>query len=62
MAESNLAEVLKEIGAVLIRKKKHLVYQLPNGRRVAVSNSPSDKHAANQAIRQLRRVAAGGQQ
>jgi hypothetical protein len=58
----DLDAALKEAGAVLIRTGRHDVYKLANGRRIAVSVSPSDKYAVNQAVRQIRRLMRGLQQ
>jgi hypothetical protein len=37
-----VVDALKSAGAVLKRRKKHLVYELPTGQNVVVSSTPSD--------------------
>lgn len=51
---------LKEAGAVLIRNKKHEVWQLPNGMKVVLSHSTSDQNAEWGQLRDLRRAMRGG--
>jgi len=46
---------LKEIGAKFVRKKKHEIWRLPNGRTVILSASPSDVHANSMQLRDIRR-------
>lgn len=52
-----LEAALKSAGAVLKREKKHLVYELPNGRTFVTSKSPSDVRAEANAICDLRATA-----
>lgn len=55
---SPVQQLLRESGAVLVRQKKHLVYQLPNGRRVTMSATPSDWRAERKQMRDIRRALA----
>ena len=51
--------VLREVGAVLVRSKKHLIFKLPNGHIVSLAASPSDgMYGEHNAIGDIRRVAA----
>jgi hypothetical protein len=52
-----LAEALSAIGARLKREKKHLVYELPNGRTFVTAKSPSDSRGERNALSDLRAVA-----
>lgn len=45
-----LEAVLQAVGAKLLRQKKHLVYQLPNGQKLTLAKSPSDRRAEDNAI------------
>lgn len=58
---SSVEVLLKKNGAMLIRQRKHLIYQLPNGRRIAVSGSPSDWRALRNQMAQIRRALGGSQ-
>lgn len=55
-AEEELARLLRESGAVLVRKNRHLVYRLPNGQMYTMAATPSDFRAADNQLRQLRKV------
>lgn len=56
MALSKTHEVLKSIGAVFKRKKKHEIWELPNGKVLSCSSTPSDCRADENALRDLRRM------
>ncbi len=43
-------------GATLVRTKKHNVYELPNGKRVSMANTPSDVNAVRQQLRSLEKA------
>lgn len=51
-----LDKVLRAVNAVLVRTGTHRIYQLPNGKRIAVSKTPSDRYAENNAIADVRRA------
>jgi hypothetical protein len=51
-----VVDALKSAGAVLKRRKKHLVYELPTGQNVVVSSTPSDVRAENNALREIRKA------
>jgi hypothetical protein len=52
-----LKQALDDAGAVLKRSKKHLVYELPNGKSFTIPSTPSDSRADLNAISDLRKVA-----
>lgn len=52
-----LSEALSAIGARLKREKKHLVFELPNGRNFVMAKSPSDNRGERNALSELRAVA-----
>lgn len=60
-AERNLSTrlraALRECGAVLKRSKKHLVYELPNGKKFTTAATPSDKRSDLNGISDLRHAA-----
>ncbi len=58
--EDRLAGLLKASGATLERQNKHLVYKLPNGRRITVAKTPSDRRATLNTVSALRKAAQGG--
>ena len=47
-------ELLKKLGAVLVRTKRHNVWRLPNGATVVTSQSPSDRRAEANRISDIR--------
>jgi len=48
--------LLKEHGAVLVRQKKHQVWELPDGRHFTIGSTPSDSARAGlNSLRDLRR-------
>ena len=49
-------QALRDVGARLKRSRKHLVYELPNGKNVVVASTPSDFRAENHALREIRKV------
>ena len=48
-------DMLKGIGAKHIRTGKHEVWRLPNNRTVVLSSTPSDRHAEQNQIRDIKR-------
>ena len=48
--------LLQDAGATMIRHKKHTVYQLASGKKLVVSNTPSDSRAALNAISNLKKL------
>ncbi len=49
--------LLKESGAVLIRRKKHLVYRLPSGQNIVMAKTSSDpERAAKNNLKNIRHV------
>jgi len=50
---------LKEAGAVILRKKKHIVYQLRDGKKFVCAATPSDNRAVLNQIAQLKRLMHG---
>lgn len=52
-----LQEALETLGAKLKRDKKHLVYELPNGRNFVVAQTPSDSRGELNAMSDLRAAA-----
>lgn len=57
MIDRDVENLLKETGAVLKRHGKHPIYEFPNGETLTISATPSDVHAPNQQIRDIRRIA-----
>lgn len=55
-AYDRLRSALDAMGAKLKRDKKHLVYELPNGRNFVVAKSPSDARGEENALSDLRAV------
>ena len=55
---SELDQLLRDSGAVLVREKKHRVYRLPSGRNLVLSKTPSDRRTEANQIRDLRRLIA----
>jgi hypothetical protein len=55
----NPRELLKTIGAQLIRQKNHEVWRLPNGRTVVLAKTTSDRNCDKQQLRIIRREMAG---
>lgn len=53
---SKLQAALAAVGARLKRHRKHLVYELPDGRNFVTASTPSDRHADANALRQLERM------
>lgn len=54
MKAERLQAALNACGAVLKRNKKHLVFALPNGKTLTVSQTPSDSRAEDNALADLR--------
>jgi hypothetical protein len=58
-ARKQTYRLLKEIGAVLQRKKKHEVWKLPTGQIFVQAATPSDKwHQAQKSFCELKKVIA----
>jgi hypothetical protein len=49
-----VTEALKRAGAVLVRANRHEVYALPNGKKLTVASTPSDRRAEENMLRDLR--------
>jgi len=56
MSSEEVAALLKESGAVLLRKKKHPVWRLPDGQRVTIGNTPSDSRSSKNELARIRRM------
>lgn len=54
MTPPRLERALREAGAVLVRRKRHNVWRLPSGRMFVSAQSPSDRRAEHNALRDLR--------
>ncbi len=54
---SRIGDALAAAGATLKRSKKHLVYELPNGKNVVVAATPSDVRAELNMVRDVKRAA-----
>lgn len=57
--QAEVKKLLDENGAVLVRRKKHKVYKLPDGRAVVMASTPSDHRATVKALTLLRRMLDG---
>jgi hypothetical protein len=53
-----VSRLLEQSGAVLVRRKKHLVYQLPNGQNFISPKTPGDHRNSQNQLRSLRRALA----
>lgn len=51
-----ILDQLKRAGAVLVRKKNHQVWRLPDGRRYVMSQTPSDRRAGRNQAAVLNRL------
>lgn len=51
---TRIQEALASVGATLKRGRKHLVYELPNGRNFVVAKSPSDRKGELNAMSDLK--------
>lgn len=49
-------ELLKESGAVLIRRKKHEIWRLPNGKNFVRSKTPSSRNTDKNSFSDLRNL------
>jgi len=56
---NDVARILHEAGAVLVRSKKHHIYRLPNGKTFPVSASPSSQHFKKVVQSSLKRAMRG---
>ena len=54
--EKQIQEMLRTSGASLVRRKRHQVWRLPNGRNFVHSSSGSDHLGARNAVADLRRL------
>lgn len=52
--EREVATLLEQSGAVLVRSKKHLIWRLPNGNTFTQASTPSDHMAAANQLSDLR--------
>lgn len=52
---SGIEKLLQLCGAILIRKRKHRVYKLPNGRNFVIAATTSDCRAQANQMAELRR-------
>jgi hypothetical protein len=59
--QRKLGEVLEATGATLVRRRKHKIYELANGRMVSISSTPSDVNSVKKAIADVRRQAVVAQ-
>jgi hypothetical protein len=50
--------MLESAGALIIRRKKHIVYQLANGKKLVLPNTGSDHRGVLNAICELKRLCA----
>lgn len=56
--DKQLREMLACAGATLVRNKKHVVYKLPNGQTIPMSQTPSDWRASRKRITTLKHALA----
>lgn len=54
MKSRRVSAALAAVGAQLKRAKNHLVYELPNGRTLVFSQTPSDYRAEEKMLRDIR--------
>lgn len=57
-AKREFFRLLHENGARLLRSKRHRVFVLPDGKRIVVPASPSDKRAWKNALSRLKKILA----
>jgi hypothetical protein len=50
--------MLQAAGAVEIRRNKHVIYELANGKRLVVAATPSDRRSTLNTISNLKRLCA----
>ena len=55
-AKEEVIRILREHRAQLIRRKKHPICRLPNGKILVTATSPSDKRGWRNCLAQLRRL------
>lgn len=48
--------MLKDAGAKLKRNRKHQVYELPDGKNVVISSTPSDVNAMHSQVRDIKKA------
>jgi hypothetical protein len=58
--EKQIQEMLRTSGASLVRRKRHQVWCLPNGRNIVHSSSGSDHLGVRNAVADLRRLLKQG--
>lgn len=51
-----LIDVLKENNAILVRRNKHEIWKLPNGKTFTVSTTSSDRNVEKVQIRLLNKL------
>lgn len=54
--KETLNDVLKEVGAIFIRKNKHEIWRLPNNKIIAISSTSSDINFEKVNIRLIRKL------
>lgn len=54
--DRRVAGMLKNLGAQLVRTKKHLVYRVPGHRNVVLSHTPSDVNAVKQQVADIKKL------
>lgn len=52
---ARVTQLLRECGAVLKRRRKHEVYELPNGKNFVRASTPSDRRADLNSLSDLKR-------
>ena len=55
-ASDEIARIIKEHGGVLKRQNKHKFWKFPSGETFTRSTTPSDIHAEDNALRDLKRI------
>ena len=53
--DKQVRKALEDAGAVYIRKNKHHIFRLSNGRTVSISATTSDHRAVQNQLRDIRR-------
>ncbi len=54
--EKRTQEILRSVGAELVRQSRHAIYKLPDGRGFVQAKTPSDWRASRKSLASLRRV------
>jgi len=53
-----LINKLNEVGAVFVRRNKHEIWRLPNGKTLTISSSSSDRNWEKENIRLINKYVA----